>query len=102
MPLVTTRRYVASWASCSSLSTWSVFVPGSQTAWLIPTTWSPGPTRNTVELETVERSIGPENGIEILGWMLKPSSVLRTAMSAQSDGRAAQFGVGRSTRSPVI
>ena len=46
-------------------------------------------------------SIGPENGIEMRGWTLKPSSVLRTSMSAQSDGRAAQSGFGRSTRRPV-
>ena len=29
------------------------------------------------------------------GWMLKPSSVLSTATSAQSDGRVAQSGCGR-------
>ena len=55
-----------------------------------------------VELDTVERSIGPENGIEIRGWMLKPSSVSSTAMSAQSDAWVAQSGLGRSTRRPVI
>ncbi len=91
-----------SWASCSSLSTCNVFVSGSHTAWLIPTTWSWGPTRKMVERETVARSIGPENGIEILGWMLNPSSVLRTSTSAQSDGWVAQSGFGRLTRSPVI
>jgi hypothetical protein len=32
------------------------------------------PIRKTVELETVETSIGPLNGIEIRGWMLNPSS----------------------------
>ena len=91
-----------SWASCSSLSTCNVFVSASHTAWLIPTTWSWGPTRKTVELETVETSIGAENGIEILGWMLNPSRVSRTSMSAQSEGWVAQSGFGRSTRSPVI
>ncbi|TME70786.1 MAG: hypothetical protein E6I48_14605 [Chloroflexi bacterium] len=99
---MTTSRYVVSWASCSSLSACNVFVSGSHTAWLIPTTWPSGPTRKTVELETVERSIGAENGIEILGWMLNPSSVSRTSMSAQSDGWMAQSGFGRSTRRPVI
>ena len=43
-------------------------------------------TRKTVEVETVARSMGPESGIEILGWMLNPSSVFRTSTSAQSDG----------------
>ena len=60
-----------------------------------------GPTRKMFELVTVERSIGPENGIEMRGWMLKPSSVSSTAMSAQSDACVAQFGFGRSTRRPV-
>jgi hypothetical protein len=46
--------------------------------------------------------MGAENGIEILGWTLNPSSVSRTSMSAQSDGWVAQSGLGRSTRSPVI
>jgi hypothetical protein len=55
----------------------------------MPTTWPPGPTRKTVELETVDVSIGPENGIEIRGWMLKPSSVLRTACSPRSADRSA-------------
>ena len=53
------------------------------------------------ELETVERSIGPENGIVRRGWMLNPSSVLRTETSSQRRALAAQFGSGRSTRSPV-
>jgi len=52
-------------------------------------------------LVTVDRSIGPENGIEIRGWTLKPSSVSRTAMSWQSLTRVAQSGVGSSTRRPV-
>jgi hypothetical protein len=52
-----------------------------------------------VSLDTVETSIGPENGIEIRGWMLKPSRLLMTSMSAQSEGRTAQSGFGRSTRS---
>ena len=68
----------------------------------MPTTCPPGPARKIVELETVARSIGAENGTEIRGWMLNPSSWLRTATSAQSDGFVAQFGCGRSTRSPVI
>ena len=74
---------------------------GSHTAWLIPTTWSRGPTRKMVWLETVVGSIGPENGIVMRGWMLKPSSVFSTASSAQSDGRAVQDGNGRFTRRPV-
>jgi hypothetical protein len=67
----------------------------------MPTTWSPGPTRKIVSLETVERSIAPVKGIEIRGWTLKPSSWSRTATSAQSDGLVAQLGCGRSTRRPV-
>jgi hypothetical protein len=45
--------------------------------------------------------MGPLNGIARRGWRLKPSSVLRTSMSAQSDGRATQSGFGRFTRTPV-
>jgi hypothetical protein len=45
-----------------------VFVAGSQTIWLMPTR-PPGPIRKTVELETVETSIGPLKGIEMRGWM---------------------------------
>src|SRR5206468_13010964 len=67
----------------------------------MPTTWPPGPITKIVELDTVEVSIGPENGILMRGWMLKPSSVSRTAVSAQSDGRVVQSGRGRSTRRPV-
>ena len=100
-PRVTISRYLECCWSCSSLSTCSVFAAGSQTTWLIPTRRWCGPMRNTVWLDTVVRSIGPENGIEIRGWMLKPSSVLRTSISAQSDGLTAQSGFGRSTRRPV-
>jgi hypothetical protein len=57
---------------------------------------------NTVWLLTVDTSIGPEKGIDRRGCRLKPSSVLMTSMSAQSDGRAPQFGFGRFTRSPVF
>ena len=60
-----------------------------------------GPDEKDVELVAVERSIGPENGTEIRGWMLNPSSVLSTSISAQSDGRTAQSGFARSTRRPV-
>src|SRR5215471_8715121 len=67
----------------------------------MPTTWSSGPTRKTVLLETVLRSIGAENGIEMRGWMLKPSSVSSTSMSAQSEEFFVQSGFGRSTRRPV-
>ena len=52
-------------------------------------------------LFTVETSIGPENGMDRRGCMLKPSSVLMTSRSSQSDGRTLQSGLGRSTRSPV-
>src|SRR5262249_29183649 len=58
--------------------------------------------RNTVVLETVERSMGPENGIEIRGWTLNPSRVSRTSMSAQSEGWVTQSGLGRLMRNPVI
>ena len=69
----------------------------------MPTTSPPGTLiRKIVELETVLRSIAPENGIEIRGWMLKPSSVSRTLTSAQSDGFVTQFGSGRSIRRPVF
>src|SRR5206468_3410191 len=83
----------------------SVLVAGSHTTWLIPTTSRPGPwpsrTRNTVRLFAVETSIGPENGMDRRGCKLKPSSVLMTSRSSQSDGRTLQSGLGRSTRSPV-
>ena len=36
------------------------------------------------------------------GWVLKPSSVLITSMSAQSDGRTAQSGLGSLTRLKVF
>jgi hypothetical protein len=55
----------------------------------------------TVELETVEMSIGPLNGIEMRGWMLNPPSSFNTSTSAQSLGRTAQSGFGRLTRRPV-
>jgi hypothetical protein len=94
--------YVVRCRSSWSDSTWSVFAAGSQTIWLMPViAWSGIRIRNTDELETLLGSIAPVNGIEIRGWTLKPSSVLRTSMSAQSDGRTAQSGFGRSTRSPV-
>ena len=84
-------------------STCSVLVAGSQAIWLIPVTWKSGSlTRKTFELLTLAGSIGPVNGIEIRGCRLKPSSVLRTSMSAQSDGRTAQSGFGRLTRRPVF
>src|SRR5439155_6236581 len=88
-------------ASCSSLSTFNVLVSGSHTAWLIPTTCPAGPTRKMVELETVLVSIGPENGIRMRGWMLKPSRVLSTASSAQSLGNVAHGGSGTLTRRAV-
>src|SRR5947208_9081942 len=59
-------------------------------------------TRNTVLLLTVDRSIGRENGMDRRGWRLKPSSVLMTSISAQSDGRPAQSGLGSVTRTPVF
>ena len=90
------------WRSSWSDSTWSVSAAGSQAIWLIPVIARSGiRIRNTDELETLLGSIAPVNGIEIRGCTLKPSSVLRTSMSWQSDGRAAQSGFGRSTRRPV-
>ena len=91
-PRVTTSRYVESWSSCSALSACKVLVSGSQTAWSMPTMWPPGPIRKMFELETVERSIGPENGIVRRGWMLNPSSVSRTETSSQ------RSGIGRAVR----
>ena len=91
------------WRSSWSDSTCNVFVAGSHAIWLIPVTLKSGTLiRKTFELSTLDGSIGPVNGIEIRGCMLKPSSVLRTSMSAQSDGRTAQSGFGRLTRRPVF
>ena len=67
-----------------------------------PLTVSPRLTRNTVALLTVDTSIGPLKGMESRGCVLNPSRVLITSMSAQSDGRVAQFGFGRLTRMPVL
>src|SRR6266702_216054 len=58
--------------------------------------------RKTVLLVTVVTSIGPSNGIDSLGPASKPSSVLRTARSSQSDWRTVQSEIGRSTRRPVL
>ena len=92
-----------SWRSSWSDSTCSVFVATSHAIWLIPVTLkSRRLRRKTFELLTLAGSIAPVNGIEIRGCTLKPSSVLRTSMSAQSDGRTAQSGFGRLTRSPVF
>src|SRR6266545_1346338 len=108
---VTTRTYRVCWSSWSSDSTYSVFVNVSHTTWLIPTTSPPAAppgrvlprlTRNTLWLVTLPTSIGPSNGIDRRGCRLNPSSSLRTSMSEQSDGRAAQSALGRSTRSPVF
>src|SRR5262245_59693816 len=46
--------------------------------------------------------MGPSKAIDRRGCRLKPSSVLITSMSAQSDGRSAQDGLGRFTRRPVF
>ena len=68
-----------------------MFVAGSHTIWLMPTTppaTSSGAVgscsliRKTVLLLTVLTSIGPLNGIDSRGCRLKPSSVLRTVKSA--------------------
>ena len=67
----------------------------------MPTFRPAGPTRKTVELETVERSIGSLNGIEMRGWMLNPSSSFRRSTSTQSLGRMAQLGFATFTRKPV-
>src|SRR5256885_10924080 len=58
--------------------------------------------RNTVSLLTVFTSIAPVKGTVMRGCTLKPSSVLRTSMSAQSDGRALQSGFGRGPRRNVF
>jgi hypothetical protein len=62
----------------------------------------PDRTRNTVLLLTLDTSIGPEKGIDRRGCRLKPSSVLMTSMSAQSETRTAQSGFGKLTRTPVF
>src|SRR5262245_66268665 len=46
--------------------------------------------------------MGPSKGIESRGCTLKPSSVLMTSRLAESLGRAAQSGLERLTRRPVI
>src|SRR5262245_34125679 len=64
----------------------------------------PSLNRKTVSLETDLGSIGPVKGIASLGCRLKPSSVLRTLMSLQSEAPGSaqsRPAVGRSTRSPV-
>src|SRR3989442_370988 len=67
-----------------------------------PPSVSPRLRKKTLALLTVATSIAPENGIETRGCMLKPSSVLSTSMSRQSETRTAQFGLGRFTRTPVL
>src|SRR5207244_13651851 len=88
---------------------WTVAVTGSHTTGLMPITWPPPPprvsprlTKKTLLLFTVATSMAPENDTEMRGCRLKPSSVLSTSMSAQSFGRAAQFGLGRATRTPEL
>ena len=101
-PRVTTSRYVESWASCSSLSTCSVFVDGSQTAWLMPTTWPPGPIEEDVRARDGrevdrprERDRDPRLDVEAVE-RVEDGDVGAVARLA------AQFGCGRSTRSPCI
>src|SRR2546426_2869565 len=75
----------------------------------MPMTWPPAPPsvsprlrKKTLPLLTVATSIGPENGIDTRGCRLKPSSVLSTSMSRQSETRTAQSGLGRLIRTPVL
>jgi len=63
---------------------------------------SPRLKKKTLELFTVATLIAPENGMDTRGCKLKPSSVLSTSMSAQSEGRTRQSGLGRRTRTPVL
>src|SRR5215813_13018764 len=58
--------------------------------------------RKTVLLLTVATSIAPSKGMDSRGWRLKPSSVLMTARSSQSDWRTAQSGKGKLTRRRVF
>jgi hypothetical protein len=58
-------------------------------------------TRNALLRSIDAGSIAPLNGIATRGCRLKPSSVLSSATSWQSDGRSAQSGAGRFTRMPV-
>src|SRR5438093_12340539 len=46
--------------------------------------------------------MGPSKGIDSLGSRLKPSSVLMTLISSQSEGRSTQLGRGRLTLRPVL
>src|SRR5262247_1261122 len=58
--------------------------------------------RNTVSLVTVLTSTAPSNGIDSRGWRLKPSNVLMTSRSSQSEGWTSQSGSGKATRRPVL
>src|SRR2546425_154542 len=58
--------------------------------------------RKIDSLVAVVRSIGPSNGIDTRGRRLKPSRVLMTSRSSQSEGRAEQSGLGILTLSPVF
>jgi hypothetical protein len=58
--------------------------------------------RNTVWLLTVDTSMSPEKGMDGRGCRLNPSSVLMTSMSAQSDGRTAQSGLGQVHAQPRL
>src|SRR5262245_4854272 len=111
MPSVTKSAYLVCSSRNSSDSACSVFVAGSQTIWLMPTLlpkpWnsrvvSPRLTRNTLELFTLSGSIAPLNGMLSRGCRLKPSSVLMTSMSWQSESWVTQSaGLGRFTRRSV-
>src|SRR3990172_1206188 len=59
-------------------------------------------SRTTVSEVTDDGSIASLNGTAIRGWRLNPSSVLRTSMSWQSEGRTVQSGLGSATRTSVI
>src|SRR5262245_25135609 len=62
----------------------------------------PSRRKKSVALVTVETSIAPSKAIRTRGCRLKPSRVLITSMSWQSDGRWAHEGLGSRTRRPVF
>src|SRR5262245_61390195 len=58
--------------------------------------------RKTVSLVTVFTSIGPLKVMDSRGCTLKPSRVLMTSRSSQSEGRAVQSGLGKLICRPVL
>src|SRR4029453_3648293 len=94
-----------------AVSTWSVFVSGSQTTWFMPTLSPPGfapgrklsrAIRKTFSLLTLVGSMGESKGIETRVCSPNPSRVLMTFRSSQYETCTLQSGYGRFTRRPVF